>query len=424
MRLGANQPRIGTFNERVILDALRRAPGLSLTELASTTGLAVPTVSGLLKQLTGRGLVSAIGTQRVERGRPRTRLALVPDARFSIGIHLDPTVITIALLDLAGRARSTRLEQGALDDPPDVVIRRIAASTAAMIEAEGVDQTRVVGAGVASPGPIDLVGGRLVDPPWLPGWQGIALREELERALQMDVLFEKDTTAAVVGETWLRRDDDEVQVLLFVYVGIGIGVGVTTRGEVLRGSTGNAGEIGGFFEVSADEQVYPPSVTASSSSVDPAYLVARARDLGVLEAPTGGAAVPGGTSPTGSDALPQLADIDRAFTDLCEEADLGEPHTVELLETAGVKVARMIGVLTDLLDVDTVVMGGPYWGRVQPFYEPAIRERLTVHRRGQVRRKLTLASSLMGESAGAIGAAAMVLDERYVPRATMLAVGD
>lgn len=424
MRLGANQPRIGTFNERVILDALRRAPGQSLTELASTTGLAVPTVSGLLKQLTGRGLVSAIGTQKVERGRPRTRLALVPDARFSIGIHLDPTVITIALLDLAGKARSTRLEQGALDDPPDVVIRRVAASTASMIRAEGIDPERVVGAGVASPGPIDMVGGRLVDPPWLPGWQGIALREELERALQVDVIFEKDTTAAVVGETWLRRDDEEIQVLLFVYVGIGIGVGVTTRGEVLRGSTGNAGEIGGFFEVSVGEQVYPPSVTASSSSVDPAYLVARARDLGVLEAPTGGAEVPGGTSPTGSDALPQLADIDSAFTELCDLAGRDEPRAVELLGAAGAKVARMISVLTDLLDVDTVVLGGPYWGRVQSFYEPAIRERLAVHRRGQVRRSLTLSTSVMGESAGAIGAAAMVLDERYVPRATMLATGD
>lgn len=424
MRLGANQPRIGTFNERVILDALRRAPGQSLTELASTTGLAVPTVSGLLKQLTGRGLVSAIGTQRVERGRPRTRLALVPDARFSIGIHLDPTVITIALLDLAGRARSTHLEQGALDDPPDVVISRIATSTALMIKAEGIDPERVVGAGVASPGPIDLVGGRLVDPPWLPGWQGVALREELERALQMDVLFEKDTTAAVVGETWLRRDDDEVQVLLFVYVGIGIGVGVTTRGEVLRGSTGNAGEIGGFFEVSADEQVYPPSVTASSSSVDPAYLVARARDLGILEGPADrGRSAPGARAATAG-ALPQLTDIDGAFNELCDVAERGESRAAHLLGTAGAKVARMVGVLTDLLDVDTVVMGGPYWGRVQSFYEPAIRERLAVHRRGQVRRRLALSTSLMGESAGAIGAAAMVLDERYVPRATMLAIGD
>ncbi|WP_075892000.1 ROK family transcriptional regulator [Actinomyces provencensis] len=424
MRLGANQPRIGTFNERVILDALRRAPGQSLTELSSTTGLAVPTVSGLLKQLTSRGLVSAIGTQRVERGRPRTRLALVPEARFSVGIHLDPTVITIALLDLAGRARSTRLEQGALDDPPDVVIERIVASTASMIAAEGVDRSRIVGAGVASPGPIDLTGGRLVDPPWLPGWQGVALREELEEGLEMSVLFEKDTTAAVVGETWLRREDGDVNVLLFVYVGVGIGVGVTTTGEVMRGSTGNAGEIGGFFEPAADEPVFPPSVTAASSSVDPSYLVAWARDLGILEDRVVEPAEVAGDPAVKRSSLPQLADIDHAFSELCDEADSGEPRALQLMTAAGAKVARMVEVLTDLMDVDTVVMGGPYWGRVQSFYEPEIRERLSQRRRGQVRRRLTLSSSLMGESAGAIGAAAMVLDERYVPRAAMLAVDD
>lgn len=399
-------------------------PGQSLTELASTTGLAIPTVSGLLKQLTGRGLVAAIGTQKVERGRPRTRLAIVPEARFSVGIHLDPTVITIALLDLAGRARSTRLERGALDDPPDVVISRIAASTSSMISMEGIDPARVVGAGIASPGPIDVQGGRLVDPPWLSGWHGVPLRDELERALDMDVVFEKDTIAAVVGETWMRRDDDDLGVLLFVYVGIGIGVGVSTRGEVLRGSTGNAGEIGGFFEISQEDRAYPPSVTASSSSVDPAFLVARAHDLGIM-APKVVAGHEHRTSSGGdSGAVPQLADIDDAFTVLCAQAASGDPGPAALLTAAGVKVARMVGVLEDLLDVDSVVMGGPYWGRVQQFYEPAIRERLTAHRRGQVRRHLDLSTSVMGDSAGAIGAAAMVLDERYVPRATMLAVGD
>lgn len=420
MRLGANQPRIGTFNERVILDSLRRVPGQSLTELATTTGLAIPTVSGLLKQLSARGLVAAIGTQKVERGRPRTRLAIVPEARFSVGIHLDPTVVTIALLDLAGRARSTSLEQGALDDPPDVVIARIAASTSSMLAAEGVDVTRVVGAGVASPGPIDVVRGRLVDPPWLPGWHGVPLRDELEQALDMDVLFEKDTIAAVVGETWLRRDDDEFQVLLFVYVGIGIGVAVSTRGEVLRGATGNAGEIGGFFEIAPGERVYPSTVTASSSSVDPAYLVARARDLGVeLPSPADES-----SDEERRGAAPQLADIDESFDALCAAAADGNRPAVDLLTEAGSKVAHMIGILTDLLDVDTVVMGGPYWEQVQAFYEGAIRQRLGAHRLGQVRRNLDLATSLMGDSAGAIGAAAMVLDERYVPRAAMLAVGD
>lgn len=424
MRLGANQPRIGTFNERVILDSLRRQPGQSLTELASTTGLAIPTVSGLLKQLTGRGLVRSIGTQKVERGRPRIRLALVPEARFSIGIHLDPTMITIALLDLAGEARSTRLERGALDDPPDVVIRRIAASTARMLESERVDPARVVGAGVAAPGPIDIQGGRLVDPPWLPGWQGVALREEMERALDMDILFEKDTIAAVTGETWLRRDDEKSQVLIFVYVGIGIGIGTSVQGEVLRGSTGNAGEIGGFFEIPPRKRGLRRIAPVAFSSVDPSYLVEQAWERGIMDRLEGVIGAPGPLARGQSDTPPQLADIDDGFKILCAAATADDPRAAEVLEEAGDKVAGMISLLTDLLDADTVVLGGPYWEIIRPFYEPAIRTRLEAHRQGQVRRRVSVSTSLMGESAGAVGAAALVLDERYIPRATMLAVTD
>ena len=425
LRLGANQPRIGTFNERVIIDSLRRVPGQSLTGLSTTTGLAVPTVSGLLKQLTSRGLVRAIGTQPIGgRGRPRTKLALVPEARFSVGIHLDPTMTTIAILDLAGRARSTRLVQGALDDAPDVVIGRLAASTRAMVETEGIDPERVVGAGIASPGPVDLARGRLVDPPWLPGWEGVALQEELARALGMDVLFEKDTIAAVTGETWLRRDDRGAQVMVFVYVGIGMGVGVSVNGEVLRGATGNAGEIGLCFEIESPRGEDLRASDGAYSSVDPSHLLSVARAGGILAAIPDwedGSGDTGHSPATAGEALrPRLEEIDHGFRELCRVAAGGSPGARSLLEEAGTKVAQMVALLVDLMDADTVVLGGPYWEQVRSFYEPAIQARLAVRRRGQVRRNVTMSTSLMGESAGAIGAAAMVFDERYVPRATML----
>jgi len=113
VRLGANQPRIGTFNERVVINALRRGRTLSQTDLAQVTGLALPTVAGIVRQLNDRGLIRRAGIQPVGQGRPRTLLALEPEARFCLGVHLDPTQVTVTLLDLSGAARSTHLEVGA-----------------------------------------------------------------------------------------------------------------------------------------------------------------------------------------------------------------------------------------------------------------------------------------------------------------------
>jgi predicted NBD/HSP70 family sugar kinase len=424
VRLGANQPRIGTFNERVVINALRRGSALSQTELAEVTGLAIPTVAGIVKQLAARGMVRVAGTRPVRQGRPRTLLALEPEARFALGIHLDPTQVSITLLDLAGNARSTQMEVGALAGDPTEVVDRIAAMCAQVIDASGAEPARVVGAGLASPGPIDLVEGVLVDPPWLPGWTGFPVRDALSASLKMDVLFEKDTLAAVTGETWLRIDDDSDRTVMFVYLGMGIGLGFSAGGEAFRGSSGNAGEIGNLFrapwmdgEVGSGATAAADSAAADGagvSRVDPAHMVRVALDRGILG--HGGSRID-----TSGGPLTNLAALDAAFADLCTQALSGNEGAQDILREAGAQVGSAVALLSDILDVDEVVCGGPYWERVRPWYLDPITRAVAAPRAGGVPHTTSVSSSVMGASAGAIGAAAMVLDERSVPRASMLA---
>ncbi len=413
MRLGVNLPGIGTFNERVVINALRRRPGQSITELSFTTGLAIPTVGGIVKQLSARGLVRSVGTQSVGRGRPRQRLALDPGAGFGLGVHLDPTQVTIALLDLAGRTRSTRVESGALEGAPDGAVSRIARLSGQVIDEAGIDPDRIVGAGVASPGPIDPERGRLIDPPWLPGWSGFPLRDAMSRALGRDVVFEKDTLAAVTGELWLR-DDDEGTVL-FVYLGIGIGMGIAQDGEVLRGASGNAGEVGRFFRgpgtgVDAGDEV--------PASIDPARLIRLARENGVLPAAgeRGGVDQAARIWPSTAPTQSVLADIDESFRTLCDLAGSGDGGALAILHGAGAQIAHVVGLLRDLIDVDSVILGGPYWEKVREVYAPLIVAELSARHAGASIHPTAVSDSVMGAEAGAIGAAALALEEHYIPR--------
>lgn len=107
IRRGTNLPRMGDFNESVVLDAIRRHPaGLSRVELAQATGLSAQTVSNITRRLLDRGVARESGKHNTGSGKPRTLLEIVPTSRYAVGVHLDPAVITCVLVDLLAETRN------------------------------------------------------------------------------------------------------------------------------------------------------------------------------------------------------------------------------------------------------------------------------------------------------------------------------
>jgi len=99
-----------------------------------------------------------------------------------------------------------------------------------------------VGIGVAVPGPLDRERGIVRYTPNL-GLENYPLATELGRAFNLPVFLENDVQAGVFGELRagaLRGSRHAVGVFL----GTGIGGGLVINGEIYRGATGSAGEIG------------------------------------------------------------------------------------------------------------------------------------------------------------------------------------
>ena len=100
--------------------------------------------------------------------------------------------------------------------------------------------------GIGSPGPVDHVAGTVSHPPNLPGWGVVDLAGELARRLGLDrtaVRVENDANAFALGEARIGAGVGR-RSLLAVTLGTGIGGAFVLDGEVLRGATGVAGEIG------------------------------------------------------------------------------------------------------------------------------------------------------------------------------------
>lgn len=404
-RRGTNLPRMGDFNLTVILDAIRRSSGgLSRVELAQIVGLSPQTISNISRRLLDQQLIIEAGKEGSGPGKPRTILRLNPSGMYALGVHLDPAVITTVVLDLVGDVVKHSRIPTPTGSNPQRVIAAIAEEIKALIEDSGVDTGKIAGLGVAAPGPIDLDEGTVVDPPLMTGWDRVHLRDALAEATGLETLVDKDVTSAAVAETWAGGASGTGS-FIFMYMGTGIGCGIVLNDEVVRGTSGNAGEIGHIIVDPDGPECDCGLRGCVKSSCIPQVLVAEAEKQGVLN---------GGRKGT------EGPEVQEGFARLCDAADAGDERAIAIIDKSAVLVSRAVAVVTNTLDVERVVFGGPFWGRMAERYLERIPPLLAANSAANSIHGIDVVGTGVGEDVGAIGAACLVLEHTLAPRAQRL----
>ncbi|WP_294181737.1 ROK family transcriptional regulator [uncultured Schumannella sp.] len=399
---------MGDFNQSVILDSIRRArTGLSRVELAAATGLSAQTISNICRRLLQRGLIEEAGKEISGPGKPRTMLRLNPTGRFTLGVHLDPTVTTYVMLDLTGAivARSRRPTPTSSD--PGVVIASLVSELDALIAISGVSRERIAGIGVAAPGPIDTVNGIVVNPPHLAGWRDVPLREALAEGTGLPVILDKDVTAAAIAEMWVGGPSGTGSFIFF-YMGTGIGAGLVVDDDVIRGSSDNAGEIGHIVTDPDGPECFCGLRGCVLVACMPQALVREAEEAGIFPADPRGLA---------------HDTVDARFTELCEASAAGDAVARGILDRSAVRMTTAIAVIANILDVDHVVFGGPFWERLAEHYMRSVPALLGERLAARSVHGVAVMGTGIGEDVAAVGAACLVLNQGLAPnpRALMLA---
>jgi predicted NBD/HSP70 family sugar kinase len=235
----ANLTALRDHNTAAVLGRIRAAPETSRVELAAATGLTAQAVSKIVRRLAADGLITAAGRGPSTGGKPRTLLRLVPQARWVVGAQLHRDAATLLLVDLGGQAVRTHTLPLASDATPQRTLDLLAAAVGELLAA--VPREHILGVGLACPGPLDHRTGVLHQVTGRPGWDGVALRDELAARLGLPpsatVVVDKDTTAGVLSQP---GSPDRA----FVYLDDGLGAGLVLGGAVQRGARTNAGEFG------------------------------------------------------------------------------------------------------------------------------------------------------------------------------------
>jgi glucokinase len=160
--------------------------------------------------------------------------------KIYVGVDVGATKILAAVFDTNLRPIAVGKSKTPREAKAQVVVSAISEAVRGVLsQAEG---GRLTGVGIAVPGPLDRAKGIVRYTPNM-GFKDYRLGDELAGLFGAPVFLENDVQAGVLGELRagaLRGTRNAVGV----FVGTGVGGGIVINGELYRGSTGSAGEVG------------------------------------------------------------------------------------------------------------------------------------------------------------------------------------
>jgi glucokinase len=160
---------------------------------------------------------------------------------LALGVDLGGTKIAFVLIDEQGNVLANHQRLTGVPDGPDAIVERMATGIHSLLEQA---HQPVAGIGIGSPGHLNPVTGTVHSATNL-GWCDVPLVEGLRQRLSIDlpIWLQKDTNAAVLGETYYGAARGCKDVVL-VAVGTGLGVGAIVDGRILLGANVHASDIG------------------------------------------------------------------------------------------------------------------------------------------------------------------------------------
>lgn len=219
-------------NKRLILNHIRLRP-ISRAELAEETGLTRASVTQIVEELIGEGMVietSVIGRTRL--GRRSTQLAVNPKAGAIFAVNLGRSQCTVGVTDMHGNVlrQNTELVPGRT---PGEILNAVADTIARQTAELGLDRQAIFGVGVSAPGPLNPETGALLNPVRFDMWHNLPLAQLLCQRTGLNVYLENTADAQALEQKYFAGAGESFAL---VRVEDSLSVGVVMRDSLYRGA--------------------------------------------------------------------------------------------------------------------------------------------------------------------------------------------
>lgn len=310
-------------------------------------------------------------------GRPAQAVKLAPEARSVAGVHIGAGNVQVAITDLFARPKATAafaFDTEAAD--PDEIVGQVSRTITELAAEVQVETSRLLGVGIGVPGPVDPAR-RTALASINVGWRNVPLADKLEDALRLPTTVEHNVSAMALAESRYGIGKN-VPALLYIYLRTGLGAGLMVDGAPFRPGGHGAVELGHIQIVAEGKRCACGNVGCLETFVCERALM----DAAGLK----------GTAP--DNLLARVEKNSPAW-------DVVVRHLTTALASA-----------VNILSPDLIVFGGHLGEAPQSLFERLERDlppRIMPH----MRDILNLKRATFGAQSGAIGGAAVALDQFF-----------
>ncbi len=325
--------------------------------------------------------------------------------KIRIGIDLGGTNIKYGCLDAAGNTVVYASEATLAHSGADNLLRQLGDIAEKLIR-ENENSHTIESLGVVTPGAVDITSGVIIGgSPNIPGWVGARIGQTLKERLNLPVLVENDARAMALAELRLGAGKG-VSSAICLTIGTGIGGAVIMNGQLWRGSSQSAGEIG-HMVVDIDGQLGDDGLPGSLESLAAAPAIVRRVRRALNENMT-----------------PVFRELLAGSTiDLLTARQVFEAYHREdvLAREAMNKTAQILGLglvgIVNTFNPERVIIGGGVADAVGAIV-PLIDDKIRSLALSSAVESLSVAPAQLGNKAGFIGAALLASEDAWKPLLT------
>jgi glucokinase-like ROK family protein len=380
---------VKNINKHTVLDLIRFSPGgISRVELARRMNLTRAAVTAIVNDLLTTGIVREAGDLNVRAGRPPVVLEIDPSRGFVVGVDFGASHLSILIADLGANILEEVEIPINIQDGPKVCIDQADHLLNELLSKVGKELPDILAIGVGVPGPIVSEAGMVLAPPIMPGWDRFPIRDTLEKMWGCPVSLSNDAELGVLGE-WAAGAGRGEQYLTYIKIGTGIGAGLLLDGQIYRGVSGSAGEIGHL-------------------TIEESGPLCECGNHGCLEAIAGGRAIARQAQEIVRKGhrtqLSSIKPIEAISTrDVASAAQLGDLAAQQLLTRAGTYLGIAIAGIVNMFNPGMVIIGGGVAQSGDILLEPI---RLAVQRRSlpAATKAVRITTAMLGRRSSSMGA--------------------
>lgn len=379
-------------NKGKILRQIIAKKTINRSALAKLASISIPSVMAITDELIERNLIHSVGKGESNGGKRPELLSVIADSEYYVGVDIGKGSIRLIIADLSQTIVFGKQEKTGSTEQPELFCDRLYKFITQCIVDSKIDDTKIVGVGIAMPGLINSETGHVIFSPDF-SWSDIPLQQWMEEKLNYPTIVENANRALALSESNYIMNTD--QTIFCVNLGHGIGGALVQNGKLFLGSSGTSGEIGHI-------------------TMDKNGPLCSCGNVGCLEALASGDAIAKQGQTVVVDGqetlLSQLCENNINNIDakmVFDAAKQGDFASKLILNNACEYIGIALSNTINLLDPDTIILCGGLIKNGDLLTKPVIAS-AKKHRMRQAGRYVKIIPSSNGDYATAIGASQIV----------------